>query len=64
MHQRHAVAAALGRQVEVHDFGKLALQQRDEQLVQCQAQHGGLVGRFAGVGAVVDGIARSVMRSR
>ena len=56
LHHRHAVAAGLGRQVEVGDFGELALQQRDEQLVHRQPEHGRLVGRFAGVGGVVDGV--------
>ena len=54
---RHPVAAALGRQVEVDDLGKLLLQDRHEHLVERDAQHGRLVGRLAGVGRVVDRIA-------
>ena len=53
----HAVAAALGRQVEVHDLGKLLLQQRHEHLVEGHAEHGRLVRWLAGVGGVVDRVA-------
>jgi hypothetical protein len=60
---RHAVAAAFGRQVEVDDLRKLLLQDRHEDLVQRHAQHGRLVGRLAGVGGVVDRVARCVSRS-
>ncbi len=51
------VAAALGRQVEVDDLGKLLLQDRHEHLVQRHAEHRRLVGRLAGVGGVVDRVA-------
>jgi hypothetical protein len=51
---RHAVGAAFGRQIEIGDLRKLLLQQRHEHLVQRHAEHGRLVGRLAGVGAVVD----------
>ena len=54
---RQPVAAALGRQVEVDDLGKLLLQDRHEHLVQRHAEHGRLVGRLAGVGGVVDRVA-------
>ena len=46
-----AVRAALGRQIEVDDLGKLLLQQRHEHFVQRDAQDRRLVGRLAGVGA-------------
>ena len=51
----HAVAATFRRQIEIDDLRKLLLQDRHEHLVQRHAQHGGLVGRLAGVGGVVDG---------
>ena len=51
------VAAAFGWQVEVGDFGKLLLQDRHEHLVQRQAEHGGFIRRFAGVGGVIDRVA-------
>ena len=54
---RHPVAAAFGRQVEIGDLGKLLLQQRHEHFVQRDAEHRRLVGRLAGVGRVVDRVA-------
>ena len=51
---RHAVAAALRRQIEVDDLRKLLLQDRHEDLVERHPQHRRLVGRLAGVGRVVD----------
>jgi hypothetical protein len=56
-HQRHAVGAALRRQVEIDDLRILALQQRHEDFVQGHAQHRRLVRRLAGVSGVVDRIA-------
>jgi len=56
-HHRHAIAATFGRQVEVGDLGKLALQQRHEQLVHRHSQNRRLVGRLAGVSGVVDRLA-------
>ena len=55
--QSHAVAAALRRQVKIDHLRELPLQKRHEHLVKCDAEHGGLVRRLAGVGAVVDGVA-------
>ena len=55
-HHRHPVGAPLRRQVEVHDLGELLLQQRHEHLVERHPEHRRLIGRTAGVGAVVDGI--------
>ncbi len=49
-----AVAAPLGRQPEIHDLGELALQQRDEYLVQRLAEDGRLVRRAARIGAEID----------
>ena len=54
---RHPVAAALGRQIEVDDLRKLLLQDRHEDLVEGHAEDGRLVGRLAGVGRVVDRVA-------
>ena len=51
------VGAAFGWQVEIDDFRELLLQQGNENLVQGYAQHGWLIRWFAGVGAVVDGMA-------
>ncbi|MDT4845896.1 hypothetical protein FQZ97_798980 [compost metagenome] len=56
-HDGEAVAAAFGRQVEVHDLGQLAAQQGNEHLVERHAEHGGFVGRLARVGGVIDGVA-------
>ncbi len=53
---RHPVGAPLRRQIEVDDLGELLLQQRHEHLVQRQTQHRRLIGRTAGIGAVIDGI--------
>ena len=53
-HHGEPVAAALGRQIEVHDLRVLFLQDGHEHLVERHAQHGGLVRRLAGVGGVVD----------
>ena len=49
-----AVGAAFRRQVEIDDFRKLFLQQGDIDFVQGGGEDGGLVRRFAEVGAVVD----------
>src|SRR3546814_11913647 len=43
--------------VEVDDFGQLPFQQRHEHFVQGYAQNGWFVGRLAGIGAVVNGLA-------
>jgi hypothetical protein len=51
---RQPVGAALRRQVEVDDFGKLLLQDRHEHLVQRHAENRRFVRRPAGVGAVID----------
>ena len=51
------VRAPLGGQVEVADLGELAAKEGDEELVHGRAEDGRLVGRAAGVGAVVDGVA-------
>src|SRR3546814_13651300 len=52
-----AVAASFRWQVEVDDFGQLPFQQRHEHFVQGYAQNGWFVGRLAGIGAVVNGLA-------
>ena len=56
-YQREAIRAALRWQIEVCNLGKLLLQQRHEDFIERDAEHGGLVRRFARIGAVVDGIA-------
>lgn len=53
-HHRHAVGARLRGQPAVDNLGKLAAQHGHEQLVEHAADHGGLVGRPAGVSRDVD----------
>ncbi len=56
-HHRNPVRTAFRRQIEIHDFRKLLCEQRDEYFVQRHAEDRRLVGRLAGVGAVIDRIA-------
>ena len=56
-HHRQAVGAALRRQVEIGDLGKLLLQDGHEDFVERHPEDRRFVGRTAGVGAVVDGLA-------
>ena len=53
-HHRHAIGATFRRQIEIDNFGKLLLQERHKHFIQRHAQHRRLIGRFAGVGAVVN----------
>ena len=53
-HHRHAVGAALRRQVEIDNLGKLLLQERHKDLVERYSQHRRFIRRTAGIGAVVN----------
>src|SRR5699024_11589275 len=51
----HAVGAALGGQVKIHNLRKLLAQNGHKHFVHGHTEHGGLIGWAACIGAVVNG---------
>ena len=53
-HHRQAVGAPFRRQIEIDNFRKLFLQDRDEDFIQRHAQHRRLIRRTAGIGRMIN----------